>query len=364
MNKYRGATLVRAGFIGVVVIVLVITIGLRPQTLWNWAGTLRYHGIFAEAAGLTAGNSVMVSGMKVGTVSSVELDEQAVLVAFMVDAHVSMGSQTTAHIKTGSLLGERIMTLDSAGDQTMKPNDVIPLTRTSSPYLLSDAVGELTTNVAGTDVGSLNQSLDVLSETLDQIAPRLGPTFEGLTNMSVALNERDGSLRELLARSSDVVDILSKRSAQVNTLILNANDLVGVLSDRRQAIVSLLANTSAVAEQLTGLIHDNEEKLRPTLEKLNSVVAVLEKNRDNIGKALPGLAKFQNTLGETVAGGPYYTAYIPNLTLPQVTQPILDYMYGFRRGTNAGQPPDNAGPRAELPFPYNGIPQPGDNRPR
>jgi phospholipid/cholesterol/gamma-HCH transport system substrate-binding protein len=26
----------------------------------------------------------------------------------------------------------------------------------------------------------------------------------------------------------------------------------------------------------------------------------------------------------------------------------------------AGQPPDNAGPRAELPFPVNGIPQPGD----
>ena len=26
----------------------------------------------------------------------------------------------------------------------------------------------------------------------------------------------------------------------------------------------------------------------------------------------------------------------------------------------AGQPPDNAGPRAEIPFPVNGIPQPGD----
>jgi phospholipid/cholesterol/gamma-HCH transport system substrate-binding protein len=357
MNKYRGGNLIRAGFIGVTLILLLIAIGLRPESLRNWAASVRYQALFAEAGGLAVGNSVMVSGMKVGQVSALELDKQAVLVTFTLDATMALGSQTTAHIKTGSLLGERIVTLDSTGEGTLHANDVIPVSRTSSPYLLTDAVGELTTNVAGTDVGSLNQSLDVLSQTLDQIAPQLGPTFEGLTAISSALNERDGSLRELLDHGSDVIDILSKRSQQVNTLILNANDLVGVLADRRRAIVSLLANTSAVAQQISGLVHDNEKVLAPTLEKLNAVMAVLEKNRDNIGKALPGLAKFEGTLGEVVASGPFYTAYIPNLTLPQVTQPIMDYLLGFRRGTNAGQPPDNAGPRAEIPFPYNGIPE-------
>jgi phospholipid/cholesterol/gamma-HCH transport system substrate-binding protein len=96
------------------------------------------------------------------------------------------------------------------------------------------------------------------------------------------------------------------------------------------------------------------------LEKLNSVTAVLEKNRDNIAKALPGLAKFQTTLGETIGNGPYYQAYVPNLLISEIFQPFFDYAFGFRRGTNAGQPPDNAGPRAELPFPYNGIPQPNE----
>ena len=74
---------------------------------------------------------------------------------------------------------------------------------------------------------------------------------------------------------------------------------------------------------------------------------MLEKNRDNIAKALPGLAKYLLTLGETVANGSYYTAYVPNLIPAQFLQPFLDYAFGFRRGTDAGQPPDNAGPRAE-----------------
>ena len=86
----------------------------------------------------------------------------------------------------------------------------------------------------------------------------------------------------------------------------------------------------------------------------------VEKNRDNIGKALKGLAKYEVTQGELVANGAYYNAYIPNLSPAQILQPFLDYAFGFRRGVNAGQPPDTAGPRAEIPFPVNAIPQPGD----
>ncbi len=118
-----------------------------------------------------------------------------------------------------------------------------------------------------------------------------------------------------------------------------------------------MAYTSAMAREITGLVHDNEQRLAPTLEKLNSVVAMLERQRDNIALALPRLAKYQTTLGETVASGPYYSAYIPNLDLPPLLQPFFDYAFGFRRGVNAGQPPDNVGPRAELTLPRNGIPE-------
>lgn len=357
MLKYRGTRLVRAGFIGVVLAALVVLVGLSPQQLINWATTVRYQAFFQDAGGLTAGSKVMVSGVRSGSVSSVELHGTDALVTFNLDGRVSLGSQTEAHVRTGTLLGQRVLTLESAGPGAMKPMEVIPDSRTFSPYSLTDAVGELTTNAAGTDTGDLNQSLDALSATIEQIAPELGPTFDGLTRISRTLNERDAALGELLKSGDDVTTILAKRSQQVNTLILNANDLVDVLSQRRWAIVELLAHTSAVAREVSGLVHDNEAELAPTLDKLNAVNEVLERNRDNIATALPRLAKYQVTLGETVASGPFYSAYIPNLDLPATLQPFLDYAFGFRRGTNAGQPPDNAGPRAEIPFPYNGIPE-------
>jgi phospholipid/cholesterol/gamma-HCH transport system substrate-binding protein len=358
MLKYRGARLVRAGFIGIVLGVLVVLVGLNPTQLSSWAKSVRYQAVFAHAGGLIAGNEVKVSGVNVGTVSGIELRDGKALVTFTVDGSVPLGSETTAHIRTGSLLGQRVLTLESAGLSTMPPNSVIPVSRTASPYSLTEAVGDVTTDTAGTDTATLNQSLDTLSATLNQIAPQLEPAFEAVSRLSRSINSRDETLSELLHRTGAVTDVLAKRSDQLNTLIIDANDLVAVLADRRQAIVDLLANTSAVAQQLSGLVADNERQLLPTLEKLNSVSAMLEKNRDNIAKALPGLAKYQVTQGETVANGFYYNAFVPNLLLPEIVQPFFDYAFGLRRGTDAGQPPDNAGPRAEIPFPYNGIPLP------
>jgi phospholipid/cholesterol/gamma-HCH transport system substrate-binding protein len=360
MLKYRQRKLIRAGFLGAVLILLVIAVGLQPERIVSWASSIRYSAIFAEAGGLATGNDVTMGGMKVGSVTAMKLEQGDVAVTFLVEGDVRLGSRTTAHIKTGTLLGEKVLSLDSDGEGRMHPNDVIPVTRTSSPYSLTEAVDELTTNLEGTDTALLNESLTTLAQTLDQIAPQLAPAFDGLTRVSQAVNERDETLRDLLKYGSDVAGILGQRSKQVNALILNANDLAGVLAARRQAIVALLANTSAVAQQLSGLVHDNEERLVPVLDRLNSVAAMLENNRDNISKSLVGLAKFESTSAEVVASGPFYTALVPNLDLPVVLQPFFDYAFGFRRGVNTGQPPDTAGPRAEIPFPYNGIPGPGE----
>lgn len=356
MLRYRGAQLIKSGLFGVALIVMIIAIGLQPEQITQWASSVRYQAEFTEAGGIAEGNQVTMSGIKIGTVSDIALRDGNALVTFTALGRYPLGSQTTAHIRTGSLLGERILTLESAGNGRMRPGDLIPVTRTSSPYSLTDAIGELTSNSAGTDTASLNQSLDTLSATLDQIAPKLGPTFDGLSRLARSLNSRDESLGGLLKSAANVTTVLSQRSGQLNTLILDANDLLGVLNDQREAIVALLANTSAVSKQLSGLVHDNQKTLEPTLRRLNRVTEVLEKNRDNITKILPDLRKFMLSQGETLANGAYYNAYVPNLNPMETLQPFLDYAFGFRRGVHAGQPPDNAGPRAEFPFPYNGIP--------
>jgi phospholipid/cholesterol/gamma-HCH transport system substrate-binding protein len=350
MLKYRGGGRVKAGLIGVALAVMVILVGLSPDRFVSWATMVRYQALFSEAGGIATGNPVIVSGMKVGTVSDVSLRHGDALLTFAMKGDVLLGSETTAHIRTGSLLGERMLTLESAGGGTLHPMALIPVSRT-------EAVSDLTSDTAGTNTTALNQSLDTLSSTLDQLAPQMGPAFDALTRLSRTLNSRNKNLSDLFKSAGDVTGILSERSQQVNKLILNSDSLLQVLVARRQEIVDLLANTSAVAKQLTALVHDNESTLAPTLERLNRVTEVLQKNRDNIGKALPGLAKFEITVGEAIAGMYAYQAFVPNFLVPQLFQELFDYLWGFRTfDTSKGPGFPSPVPRALTPWPYNSIP--------
>jgi len=358
MLKYRGAALVKAGLIGVALAVMVILVGLSPDRFITWATMVRYQALFSEAGGLATGNPVTVSGMKVGTVSDVKLRHGDALVTFAMKGNILLGSDTTAHIRTGSLLGERMLTLESAGTGTMHPMALIPVSRTSSPYSLTEAVSDFASDTAGTNTTALNQSLDTLAETLNQIAPQMGPAFDALTRLSRTLNSRNKNLTDLFKSAGDVTGVLSERSQQVNKLILNSDSLLQVLVARRQEIVDLLASTSTVAKQLTALVHENEATLAPTLERLNRVTAVLEKNRDNIGKALPGLAKFSITTGEGISSMYAYSAFAPNLTTPQLFSVFMEYLWGFRDFDTARGPGyPSPVPRTRVPWPYNLIPQ-------
>ena len=89
------------------------------------------------------------------------------LVTFLVNGGVHLGSDTTAHIRTGTLLGQRVLTLESDGKGSLKASDVIPVSRTGSPYSLTKSLSDFTANTADTDTAALNQSLNTLSATID-----------------------------------------------------------------------------------------------------------------------------------------------------------------------------------------------------
>jgi phospholipid/cholesterol/gamma-HCH transport system substrate-binding protein len=130
MLRYHGANLIRPGLIGAILLVLVTLVGLSPDRLLSWATAVRYQALFDEAGGLAVGNVVTVSGMKVGTVSHTSLQNGYALVTFTVPGKVQLGSESTAHIRTGTLLGQRVLTVESAGARPMRPNDVIHPPRT------------------------------------------------------------------------------------------------------------------------------------------------------------------------------------------------------------------------------------------
>ncbi len=74
-----------------------------------------------------------------------------------------------------------------------------------------------------------------------------------------------------------------------------------------------LVSTASLSEELTALISQSRADLKPALDHLENVVAVLNKNEDNIDNSLRLLAPFYRVFANTLGTGPWFDTFIMNL---------------------------------------------------
>ena len=328
VRRTETGSAIRMGGIGIVMCALVVLAGLQIDRLPLLTVKASYSASFTEAGGLGAGDTVLVAGVAVGKVTKVSLDRGLADVRLEVDPGVVLGSQTTAEIKTNSLLGRRGVVLTTEGDGRLKTGDR-SADRTNSPYSLNDALGGVTSQISQIDTDSVSDSLDSLSGVLQQVNPELGGTLDGLTRLSETINSRDEGVQQLLDRANQVTTVLADRSKQIDSLLVDGNNLFAELASRRDAVQQLIDNVSSLSVQLSGTVADNEAVMPPLVEKLNRVVALLQSKKDKIAESLKGLSVYTGELSDTVASGPFYYAYVQNLVPAQYLQPILNAAAGL-----------------------------------
>ena len=163
----------------------------------------------SDAAGLKTGDEVQVAGMQVGSVRKIELDGDQVRVRFDIDTDVELGADTSVQIKTDSILGRRALGVFSDGRGELEDN-TIPLDRTSVPYSLTSALGDLSDTVEAMDTEKVDEALTVLAETMEGSSPEVRGAIDGITRLSRALNERDEGVRQLLEKAAGTTDVLGR----------------------------------------------------------------------------------------------------------------------------------------------------------
>lgn len=310
------------GVVGVAV-TAVLTVGaLQYKHLPFFAAGTAYSAYFAEAGGLKTGAAVQVAGLRVGEVEGVDLDGSSVVVTFKVDDGVDLGDRAEAAVKTKSLLGAKILEITPRGDGN--PSGPIPLDRTTSAYQLPDALGDLAATIGGLNTDQLNESLTTMAQTFQNTAPDLQAAVAGAARFSQTLNERDAQLRGLLGNANTVTGILAKRTDEVVGLIADTNALLAQLQTQSAALDQFSGDISALSRQVSGLVADNRETLRPALDKFNGALAIIEGRKERIQKAIKLLNSYAMSLGESVASGPYFKAILANVLPGQFIQPFVD----------------------------------------
>jgi phospholipid/cholesterol/gamma-HCH transport system substrate-binding protein len=227
-------------------------------------------------------------------------------------------------IEIKTLLGDKYLGISSSGRTPQSANSPIPVGRTRTPFDIVPAVGKLSQTVDQIDTKQLAQSFQVLSDTFANSPQHIKNTLTGLSQLSSVLSSRDEQLRTLLANTAGFSQTLADRDQQLKKLFTDASLLLGELQFRREAVHSLLSGTTALANELRGLVADNQAQLQPVLTDLDKVTTILSKNQDNLSESLRSLAPYVRTFNNVVGNGRWFEGYICGLLPPTTDLGVFD----------------------------------------
>lgn len=321
------------GGLGIFIVILATVSAFFLNDLPLIGAGSTYTAQFTEAAGLKPSDEVRIAGVKVGTVSSVDLAGDRVDVKFKAkDAFI--GDQTTAAIQIKTVLGSKYLSLEPRGAESLDPTDPIPLARTTSPYDVIDAFSAAATTLDKIDTPQLADSMKALSAAFADTSPDIRASLDGVSRLSQTIERRNDQLATLFAATSKTSKVLADRNEEFTRLIGGAGQLLEELNNRQQAISQLLTGTQRLSQQLTGLIKDNEAQIGPALQELRGVVQTLQNNNTELDKAIKLYKPFSRLFTNLLGNGRWFDQVVVNLTppglplIPGYREPIKNFGAG------------------------------------
>ncbi|BCO34474.1 mammalian cell entry protein [Mycobacterium heckeshornense] len=274
----RLAAVLAAGLAGLLVAgvaVVVLHTFLRPKTITAY---------FTTATAIYPGDEVRVSGVRVGTIKSIQPQGTTAKMTMHVDRDVPIPANAKAVIVAQNLVAARYVQLTPAyrdSGPTMPDGAVIPVERTAVPV-----------------------EWDEVKTQLMRLATELGPNSKVSTpsvarfidSAANALQDNGDKLRQTLAQLSGVGRILANGSGNIVDIIKNLQTFVTALRDSNVQIVQFNNRLAT----LTSVVNDSKSELDAALTDLSTAVGEVQRfiaeTRDQTSEQIQRLANVTQVL--------------------------------------------------------------------
>jgi phospholipid/cholesterol/gamma-HCH transport system substrate-binding protein len=287
MKSFRERNQVVVGIVSIVVLGLVFLLAFDFKKLPFISHTYSITAEFADAAGLSPGSDVRIAGLKVGSVSHVELAKDRVLVTLSLEGGVTIPRDATAAISLKTILGTKSVVIDAQGPAPyLRNGDRIPLDRTEIPfeiYQTANATVDLLTNVNGKQLDEAFKALAAITADPNR---NVAGTLKGAAKVLTTLGSKSSALDSVLSKGDQILASLDASAPNIQTILRQSNVVLQVLAKRRSVVQSLLRNTDVLAGELGGLLRDKRPDLDTILTDLHSTLALVDANLGQVEEAL------------------------------------------------------------------------------
>ncbi|MDP0398438.1 MlaD family protein [Tsukamurella strandjordii] len=281
-----------------VTIALLITAGLayvyvRPPGQKELSFTTQ------DAALIKAGVEVRASGVRIGSVKSVELERDSVRVTARIDDGVFVGDQTSVAVRMLTVAGGFYVAVTSAGKAALgdKP---IPSSRVSLPYSIGDLLQDVPEKLVPIDRTQLATSIKALSTGLDANPGSVDNIVEGVNSLVGQLTEQRDQVGRIINVSTQYATGFADQRETIMTMIRKASLAIVTLDQTAAnfglAYVGLAGMFGKIKpfldlywkyrEQLGNAFTTIESALKTTNVTIPAMIGELQKSIDTMQKGL------------------------------------------------------------------------------
>jgi phospholipid/cholesterol/gamma-HCH transport system substrate-binding protein len=268
----------------------------RPRTITAY---------FTTATAIYPGDEVRVSGVKVGTIKSIQPQGTQAKMTLNVDRDVPIPADAKAVIVAQNLVAARYVQLTPAyrtSGPVMADGAVIPADRTAVPVEWDEVKTQLMR--LATDLGpnskvstpSVARFIDSAANALQGNGDKLRQTLAQLSGVGRILANGSGNIVDIIKNLQTFVTALRDSNVQIVQFNNRLATLTSVVNDSRSELDAALTDLSAAVGEVQRFIAGTRDQTSEQIARLADVTQVLVDNHmalENVLHIAPnGLANF------------------------------------------------------------------------
>ena len=283
--------------LGLIVVAAGVSVYLLDQQRMRFPwedAPLRLKAEFSTAQAVTAGQgqTVRVSGVRIGDIGDVELRDGRAVVEMVIDPEYEGMVRTDARAllrpKTG--LKDMFIDLEPGSDEApaAKAGFTIPISATAPDVNPDEILSELdaeTRDYLKLLIGDAGRGLDGRGLDLRELLRRFEPTHRDLARVNSEVAERRSNLRRLITSLNQLNGELASRGDDLAGLVDSSAAVMRQFAAEEANVSAAVGELPGALEQTTGTMGKLERYgrlLGPTTEKLRPAARALAPANDGV----------------------------------------------------------------------------------
>ncbi|HXO11169.1 MAG TPA: MCE family protein [Mycobacterium sp.] len=280
-----GTALVLAALLAAGAALVIRNSYFRPNTITAF---------FTTATGVYPGDDVRVSGVKVGTITSIKPEGATAKLTLKVDRDVLIPADAKAVIVAQNLVSARYVQLAPGYETgpTMQDGALIPVERTAVPVEWDQVKAQLMrlaidlgpkSDVSGTAVGRF---IDSAANALNGNGDKLRQTLAQLSGLGRILANGSGNIADIIKNLQTFVTALRDSKVQIVQFQDRLATLSSALDESRSSLDAALTNLSQAVGEVQRFIAGTRDKTSEQIQRLANVTQNLVDHRKDLEQVL------------------------------------------------------------------------------